>query len=88
MPDELTIGLVRDRLAQEDAREGFILDGFPRTLAQAEALERIAKIDVALLFDLSDGEIVRRLSGRRVCENCERVFHIDDIPPRTPGGVR
>ncbi len=84
VPDELTIGLVRDRLAQEDARGGFILDGFPRTLAQAEALRMIAGIDAALFFDLSDAEIIRRLSGRRVCENCERVFHVEDIPPRTP----
>jgi len=83
--DELTIGLVRDRLLQEDARSGFILDGFPRTIAQAEALEGIARIDAAVYFDLCDAEIVRRLSGRRVCESCERVFHVEDLPPREPG---
>jgi adenylate kinase len=85
VPDELTIGLVRERLSQEDARAGFILDGFPRTLAQAEALEGIARIDAAVYFDLCDAEIVRRLSGRRVCETCERVFHVEDVPPHTPG---
>lgn len=83
--DELTIGLVRERLSQADAREGFILDGFPRTLAQAVALERLAWIDAALFFHLADGEIVRRLSGRRVCGLCARVFHVEDIPPRRSG---
>ena len=83
--DELTIGLVRQRLSREDARTGFILDGFPRSLAQAEALEGIARIDAVLCLDLGDAEIVRRLSGRRVCASCERVFHVDDIPPRTEG---
>lgn len=83
--DELTICLVRERLSQEDARAGFILDGFPRTLAQAEALKAIAPIDAVIYFDLSDAEIVRRLSGRRVCTSCERVFHVEDLPPRKPG---
>jgi adenylate kinase len=83
--DELTIGLVRKRLSQKDARAGFILDGFPRSLLQAEALNGIARIDAVLCFDLGDAEIVRRLSGRRVCASCERVFHIDDIPPRKEG---
>jgi adenylate kinase len=83
--DELTIGLVRKRLSQKDARAGFILDGFPRSLSQAEALKGIARIDAVLCFDLGDAEIVRRLSGRRVCASCERVFHIDDIPPRKEG---
>jgi len=85
VPDELTIGLVRERLSLEDARDGFILDGFPRTLPQAEALESIARIDATLYFDLCDKEIIRRLSGRRVCGSCERVYHVEDIAPRKSG---
>lgn len=85
VPDELTIGLVRERLSRDDAQGGFILDGFPRTLAQGEALETIAHVDAAIYFNLSDAEIVRRLSGRRVCQSCETVFHVQDIPPRNEG---
>ena len=83
--DDLVIALVRERLQQEDARAGFILDGFPRTIAQAEALQGIARIDAAVFFDLGDEEIVRRLSGRRVCESCGRVFHVEDLPPHVTG---
>ncbi len=83
--DELTVGLVRERLLREDARAGFILDGFPRTIAQAEALEKIVEIDGTLYFDLCDAEIIRRLSGRRVCKSCDRVYHVEDMPPRAPG---
>jgi adenylate kinase len=85
VPDDLTVGLVRERLLQEDARAGFILDGFPRTLAQADALEGIARIDAAVYFDLCDTEIIRRLSGRRMCESCGRIFHVEDLPPHRPG---
>jgi adenylate kinase len=83
--DELVIDLVRERVRQDDAGKGFILDGFPRTLAQAEALEDIASIDAAVYFDLCDGEVIRRLCGRRVCGSCERVFHVEDLPPHVPG---
>ncbi len=83
--DALTVGLVRERLLQEDARAGFILDGFPRTLPQAQALEKIVEIDGAVYFDLCDAEIIRRLSGRRVCTACDRVYHVEDMPPHAPG---
>lgn len=85
VPDELTIRLVRGRLSQEDSRGGFVLDGFPRTLAQARALEDFARIDAVILFCLADSEIIRRLSGRRVCGSCARIFHVEDMPPRKPG---
>ena len=84
VPDELTIRLVRERLSNEDARLGIILDGFPRTLEQAKSLEDFVRLDAVLLFSLADSEILRRLSGRRVCGSCARVFHVEDIPPRTP----
>ncbi len=85
VPDELTVGLVRERLLREDARAGFILDGFPFTVGQAEALDKIVQIDGALYFDLCDAEVIRRLSGRRVCKVCEMVFHVEDMPPHVPG---
>ncbi len=84
VPDEITIRLVRERLARNDAREGFILDGFPRTLPQARALGDFARIDAVIFFDLSESEIIRRLSGRRTCGSCGRIYHIEDIPPRKP----
>ena len=65
--DDITIELIKERLSQPDTKDGFILDGFPRTIAQAEALEKIAKIDSAVNFDIDDVAVVERLSGRRVC---------------------
>ncbi len=85
VPDELTIELVRDRLSQSDASNGFILDGFPRTIPQAEALEGIATIDSAILFSLSDEEIVKRLSGRRVHKPSGRTYHVEFNPPKVAG---
>ena len=84
VPDEITVRLVRERLARDDARGGFILDGFPRTLAQARALDGFARIDAVVFFDLAESEIIRRLSGRRICGSCGRIYHIEDIPPRRP----
>lgn len=83
--DALTIELVRERLAQEDARDGFILDGFPRTIAQADALAQMADIDCAVNFDISDGEVVSRLSGRRVCKGCGKSYHIENMKPKKEG---
>ncbi|OJF77002.1 MAG: adenylate kinase [Treponema sp. CETP13] len=74
--DDLTVALVKDRLAQDDTKKGFILDGFPRTIPQAEALEDITKIDAAVNFDIADEAVVERLSGRRVCKDCGTNFHI------------
>lgn len=79
VPDEVVIGIVKDRLAQDDCKNGYILDGFPRTVKQAEALEKFAKIDVALNIALDDEVIIRRLSGRRVCLKCGATYHISTL---------
>lgn len=85
VPDELTVELVKDRLNQGDVGSGFILDGFPRTIPQAEALEDFATIDAVILFTLPDEEIVKRLSGRRVHKPSGRTYHIMFNPPKVPG---
>ena len=77
--DDITVELVRERLEQKDTQNGFILDGFPRTIAQA--LEKIAHIDAAINFDIDDDAVVERLSGRRVCRSCGHNFHITFMPP-------
>ena len=79
--DDITVELIRDRLAQSDAKNGFILDGFPRTINQAEQLEKIAKIDCAVNFDINGEAVVERLSGRRVCRKCSHNFHVVFMPP-------
>ncbi len=85
VPDDVIIGIIKDRLAQPDAAKGFILDGMPRTCAQAEALENMGvSIDLALNIDVSDEEIVRRLSGRRVCETCGASYHTINKPSKVP----
>ncbi|MDR1466326.1 MAG: adenylate kinase [Treponema sp.] len=73
--DETTIALVKERLAQADAQEGYILDGFPRTIAQAEALETFSIVDKVVNFDIPDSGVIERLSGRRVCRKCGFNFH-------------
>ena len=88
VPDELTCDLVADRLAQSDCSEGFILDGFPRTIPQAEALEEVlkklgTKIDYAVNIDVPDEAIVSRMSGRRACVGCGATYHIVYNPPKT-----
>jgi adenylate kinase len=85
VPDELTVELVKDRLNQGDVSAGFILDGFPRTIPQAEALDEFATIDAVILFTLPDEEIVKRLSGRRVHKPSGRTYHILFKPPKVPG---
>ena len=90
VPDELTCDLVMDRIAQDDARNGFVLDGFPRTIPQAEALtaalEKIGqKMDFAIDVDVPDENIVNRMSGRRACLNCGATYHIVSIPPKQEG---
>lgn len=82
VPDELTIDLVRDRLTQEDARKGFILDGFPRTIPQADALAGFSTVDKALNFVLVDEEVIKRLSGRRVHPGSGRIYHVLFSPPK------
>lgn len=76
VPDEVVIGIIRERLAEEDCAEGFILDGFPRTIPQAEALDTMGiAVDAALSIEVADEEIVKRMSGRRVCEACGASYH-------------
>ena len=83
VPDEVVIGIVRDRLAKEDCRKGYILDGFPRTVEQATALGTFAKIDVAINLDVPDDVLVKRLSGRRVCPLCGAPYHVDRLNGET-----
>ncbi len=90
VPDEVTIGLVKERLSQKDCEAGFLLDGFPRTLPQAEALSEIAKsisreIDVVVNLDCDVDELVRRISGRRVCKNCGAPYHVITMKPKVEG---
>jgi len=86
VPDEITIEMVRERLAEGDAGKGFLLDGFPRTLPQAQVLDDMlvelgTKLDVVLELVVEDDEVVRRLSGRRTCRACNHVWHLDFDPP-------
>jgi len=90
VPDDVMIGLIAERLRQPDAGGGFILDGFPRTIAQAEALERLLKdlghtLDAVLYFEVAEPELVRRLTGRRLCRQCQTAFHLVSAPPRRAG---
>ncbi len=90
VPDELTCDLVMDRISQEDCKNGFVLDGFPRTIPQAEALDTaLAKIgqkmDYAIDVDVPDENIINRMSGRRACLNCGATYHIVSIPTKVEG---
>jgi adenylate kinase len=84
-PDELTIELTKKRLAQPDCQSGFILDGFPRSGVQAEALEKMARLDKVIYFAIAKELVVERLSGRRSCQICGAVYHIKYNPPRVAG---
>ncbi len=79
VPDEVVIEIVRDRLEQEDCKAGYILDGFPRTVPQAEALADFAQIDAVVDLDVADENLVQRLSGRRVCLNCGATYHVSTM---------
>jgi adenylate kinase len=90
VPDDVILKLIAARLAEPDAARGFVLDGFPRNLAQAEALDRLLKdlgqsLDSVVDFDVPEPELLRRLTGRRVCRRCGATFHVASAPPRTPG---
>lgn len=86
VPDEVVIGIVEERLAESDCANGYILDGMPRTIPQAEALKAGGvEIDVALSIELSDEEIIERMSGRRTCHDCGASFHTRDNPPAVEG---
>ena len=79
VPDDVVIAIVKERLAEDDCKNGYMLDGFPRTVYQAEELSKFATIDVAVDLDLPDEVIVQRLSGRRVCPNCTATYHISQL---------
>ena len=79
VPDSVVIDIVRERLVQDDCKNGYLLDGFPRTVAQAEALEGFAKIDAVVDIDVSDEKLVARLSGRRVCLSCGGTYHVSQL---------
>jgi adenylate kinase len=90
VPDDVIIGLAGERLGQADARKGFVLDGFPRTPGQADALARLLdaeglRLDRVVLFNIGEEELVRRLTGRRVCRNCGRNYHVAFAPPAVTG---
>ncbi len=85
VPDDLVIAMVADRLREPDARGGFILDGFPRTIAQAEALSKLTPLDAVVNLFLEPEELVKRSAGRRVCPKCESVYHLVTNPPRKAG---
>ena len=86
VPDEVIIGILKERLAQPDCANGFILDGVPRTIAQAEAMEQAGiSFDAVVAIEIPDEKIVARMGGRRVCENCGASYHIVNIPPKKDG---
>lgn len=83
VPDSVVIDLIKERLAQPDCKDGFILDGFPRTVPQAEALDRLGvKIDHAISVEISDAQITERLAGRRVCPVCGATYHVENLPSK------
>lgn len=90
VPDEVTNGIVKERLRKDDCKNGFLLDGFPRTIAQAEALESIVKdinqsIDYVIHVDVPEGKLVERLTGRRICPTCGTTYHVVYNPPKEDG---
>ena len=86
VPDDVIIGIVKERLAEDDCKNGYILDGMPRTIPQAEALEEAGiEIDCALSIELADEKIIERMSGRRTCKDCSTTFHMVYNPPKVDG---
>lgn len=90
VPDELTADIVKNRLKEEDCKNGFILDGYPRTVPQAEMLEKITqdmniKIDKVINLVVSDEKIMKRMTGRRICPNCDAIYNIYNLPPKQEG---
>lgn len=90
VPDELTVRILLDRVADEDCKDGYVLDGFPRTIPQAEVLEDALnklgdQIDYAINVEVPDENIIRRMAGRRACSSCGATYHIEHIPPKKEG---
>ena len=84
-PDALTVALVKERFQDDDTKNGYILDGFPRTIRQADALAEFSDIDAVINFIISDEQVVKRLSGRRLCKNCGAGYHIETLKPEKEG---
>ena len=86
VPDDVIIGIIAERLAQPDCQNGYILDGVPRTIAQAEAMEQQGvNLDAAVLIDVPDEAIEKRMGGRRACTNCGATYHVEAMPPKKEG---
>ena len=90
VPDELTVRIFLDRVAQDDCKDGYVLDGFPRTIPQAQVLEEALdklgdKIDYAIDVEVPDENIIRRMEGRRACTSCGATYHIEHVPPKEEG---
>ena len=86
VPDDVIIGIITERVAEEDCKNGYILDGVPRTIAQAEALEKAGIVfDAVVSIEISDEVIMERMSGRRVCEHCGASYHLVAVPPKQEG---
>ena len=86
VPDDVIIGIINERLQAEDCKKGYILDGVPRTIAQAEALDKAGIVfDAVINLEISEEEILQRMSGRRVCEKCGASYHVVAIPPKVEG---
>jgi adenylate kinase len=85
VPDEIILGIIEEKLKEDECKNGFIFDGFPRNIPQAEALEKITDVDCVLLFDVPDEAIESRMSGRRACKSCGKTFHITNNPSKTEG---
>lgn len=85
VPDETMVQLVKQRLAKPDCAAGVLFDGFPRTVAQADALEKVVRLDRVVLFEVAAAALVERLGGRRVCSKCGRNFHVRFAPPKAAG---
>ena len=86
VPDEVIIGIITERLAEDDCKNGYILDGVPRTIAQAEAMEKAGiNFDAVVSIEVADEAIMERMSGRRVCESCGASYHLVAVPPKVAG---
>lgn len=90
VPDEVTVGIVKDRISEDDAKKGFLLDGFPRTIEQAKALSEIMQeldrtIDAVINIEVPEEELMNRLTGRRICEKCGTTYHLVFNPPKVDG---
>lgn len=90
VPDEVTVGIVKERISEDDAKKGFLLDGFPRTIDQAESLSQIMseldrEIDAVINIEVPEGELMNRLTGRRICEKCGTTYHLVFNPPKVDG---